>query len=262
MSKLKNGPKIAYLDIETAPGLGWAWTTYETNIIDWQSSWFILCFSVRWAHETSTRTYALPDFPGYRKHRENDKALVQKLWKVLDEADIVIAHNGDRFDIKKANARFVFHGLTPPSPYKSIDTLKIARSKFRFDSNRLDSLGGYLRLGRKKVHTGFALWKKCMDGDLPSWATMKSYCARDVKLLYDVFHRLRPWATNLPNLNLYKDGNEEGKCSCPTCQSENVQKRGVLILRALKRVRYHCQNCGAWFSGDLIKKSKRKCSDL
>lgn len=249
-----NKPKIAYIDIETAPGLGYAWTTWETNIIDWKSTWFILCFSVRWDGENTTRTYALCDFPGYKKHKENDKALVKKLWEVFDEADIVIAHNGDRFDIKKANARFVFHGLLPHRPFKSIDTLKIARSKFRFDSNRLNALGGYLKLGRKLPHTGFHLWQKCMSGDLKAWALMKRYCARDVDLLYKVYHKLRPWATNLPSLNALTD--KEPHEACPNCGSHKVQRRGEQVARTLKKIRYHCQGCGSWFTGATVKKPK------
>jgi hypothetical protein len=251
---LKKQPKIAFIDIETAPGLGWAWASYETDIIEWKGSWFILCFSVRWLDERKTQTYSLADFPGYERHKENDKALVKKLWSVFDEADIIIAHNGDRFDIKKANARFVFHGLRPPSPYRTIDTLKIARASFRFDSNRLNALGGYLKLGTKKTHTGFDLWKRCMRGELKAWAKLKAYCARDVDLLFKVYHKLRPWAKSLPNLTAMQD-KQPHEC-CPACGSEKVQQRGSQVALLVRKFRYHCQDCGKWFLGKAVKKNK------
>ena len=46
------------------------------------------------------------DFPEYQKDKTDDKALMRKLWDLMDEADIVIGHNCDSFDIKKINSRF------------------------------------------------------------------------------------------------------------------------------------------------------------
>src|ERR1700676_4819995 len=175
--------KILYLDIETAPSLGWVWAKWQTNVIDFKSDWYILSVAWKWAHENEVHVLGLDDFPGYKRRHEDDKALLKKIWKLLDEADIVIAHNGDGFDLPKINTRFLTHKLNSPTPYKTVDTLKIARKVFMFDSNKLDDLGRYLGVGRKLPHTGFNLWKGCMSGDLESWETMKQYNAHDVELL-------------------------------------------------------------------------------
>src|ERR1019366_3081154 len=119
-------------------------------------------FAVKWSHEKQVRTYALPDYPGYKRDKESDKALVKELWRMMNDADIIIAHNGDGFDIKKSNARFIIHGLLPPATYKTIDTLKIARRHFKFGSNKLNDLGVTLGLGKKLPHTGAHLWFGCM----------------------------------------------------------------------------------------------------
>lgn len=238
--------KIALLDIETAPNLGWVWGMWEQNVIDFKKSWYMLSFSVKWLGDKRGKTYALPDFgPQYNKDPECDKALVKELWKVLDEADIVIAHNGDAFDIKKSNARFIAHNLPPPRPFKTIDTLKIARRHFKFDSNKLDNLGQYLGVGRKMPHTGKHLWLGCMRGEPRAWRMMRRYNAADVELLERVYLRLRPWATTHPNLNNYTRA-----CGCPTCQSKNIHKRGFQVTRRGKYPRLHCQDCGAWSRGD------------
>jgi hypothetical protein len=243
-----SAPKIALFDIETAPSLGWVWQLRETDVIDVQSAWYILSFAYKWLGEDKIRTVALPDFPRYRRDREDDSKLVKQLWSIFDEADILIAHNGDGFDIKKANARFLFHGLNPPTPYKSIDTLKVARRHFRFDSNRLNDLGKFLGVGKKLPHTGFHLWKGCMSGDLAAWKTMRRYNARDVELLERVYLKLRPWFANHPDLNLYTEGD-----GCPTCQSENMERRGVYTSKTRKYQRWVCDDCGSWTKGDLIK---------
>ena len=161
--------KILYYDIETAPNLSYVWGHFEQNVIEHEREWYLLCVSYRWEHESKTQVCALVDFPDtYAKDPENDLHVAKKLWDLLDEADIVIAHNGDRFDMRKANARFVYHNLGPVSPVKQIDTLKTARRYFMFNSNKLDNLGKHLGVGAKVDTGGFTTWAGCMRGDMNS----------------------------------------------------------------------------------------------
>lgn len=241
-------PRIAFFDIESAPNLSWVWGKWEQNALDTLIPGYFLCFAWKWLGEKKIRTFALPDYTGFKNDKENDKRLIKDLWKLLDEADIIIAHNGDRFDIKKSNARFISHGLKPPSPYKTIDTLKFARRNFAFDSNKLDDLGKMLGVGKKLPHTGFHLWRKCMEGDPKAWKKMRDYNAQDVNLLEKVYEKLKPWAASHPDLRVYED-----KTGCPSCLSEKVQKRGFRISLKRKRQSLCCQNCGHWFTGEIIK---------
>ena len=151
----------------------------------------MLSFAYKWQGSDKIHIHALPDYPLFKKDKENDKHLIEDLHDLFDEADVLIAHNGDRFDIRKSNARFITQGLRPPSPYKSIDTLKAARRFFQFDSNKLNDLGQYLGVGRKLPHTGFDLWSRCMRGEKSAWKTMKEYNARDIVLLERVYEKLK-----------------------------------------------------------------------
>lgn len=242
-------PKIVFIDIETSPSLGWVWGVWEQNVLEVEQDWFMLSFAVKW-NDSKTKVYALPDYRGYKKNKTNDRLLVLELWNILNSADIVVAHNADAFDIKKANARFLVHGLQPPAPYKTVDTLKLARSKFKFDSNRLDDLARYLGIGRKLATHGKKTWLGCMEGDEKSWRTMVRYNKQDVDLLYELYMRLRPWATNHPNLGLIKDRPN----TCPICGSiGKMQARGYLYTRTSKRRRYQCTHCGGWSTGEPIK---------
>lgn len=243
-------PRIALVDIETAPILGYAWQLYETNILKPVRNWYLLSFAVKFLGEKDIDCLALPDFSNWKKDRTDDKQLTQRLHGYFEEADVIVAHNGDEFDIKKANARFLTHGLKPPSPYKTIDTLKIARKHFRFDSNKLSDLAGYLDIGSKVSTGGFSLWEQCMAGDKKAWARMKEYNVHDVELLEAVYLKLRPWAEGHPNLAAYT-----GDTACPTCQSGKVQRRGTSVARTQVRQRFHCQSCGAWFTGKIEKVS-------
>jgi hypothetical protein len=243
-------PKILFLDVETAPNLSWVWGRWEQNVIDVHTHWYMLSFAWKWQGGKRVSCHALPDYPRYAKDRQDDKSLIEDLHRILDQADVVIAHNGDAFDLRKANSRFLYHGLKPTKPFKTIDTLKISRKFFKNDSNKLDDLGAMLKVGRKLPHTGKHLWLGCMGGKKSSWVMMKKYNIHDVVLLESVYNKLKPWATNHPNLTLY-DPNGIG--ACPTCRSINIVKRGTYYARGLKYHQFTCRDCGHWYHGGRVQ---------
>jgi DNA polymerase elongation subunit (family B) len=232
-------PKVLLYDIETAPNLSYTWGKYEQDVIAFEQESYILSFSAKWLGGKQI-TKGLCDYPNYRPGKANDKALVTELYNLIDQADIVIAHNGDRFDIKKMNGRFLYHGLTPPAPYKTVDTLKVARRYFALNSNKLDDLGELLDVGRKVKHPGFELWLGCMNGDPKAWDLMKRYNKQDVILLEAVYEKLKPWIQNHPTP-------KDGLVDCPNCHSTHFQKRGMDFSRGTKYQRAKCQDCGTNF---------------
>lgn len=243
--------KVLLLDLETAPNIGYTWEKYETNVIEFIQERYILCFTAKWLDDKNTVCMGLPDFPNYQKDPKSDKELCQKLWELVDEADIVVAHNGDKFDIKVMNARFIVNGLLPPSPYKSVDTLKEARKRFGFNSNRLNDLGKLFGVGSKVDTGGFQLWKDCMAGLAKAWTKMKKYNKVDVLLLEKVYKILRPWMPTHPNVGI-----NVGRYACNHCASLNTQKRGFAYAKVYKYQRYQCQDCGGWSSAPITKEDK------
>lgn len=237
--------KILFFDIETAPNIGYIWGKYEQNVIKFIEEGYMLCFAYKWAHQKQTKVISLPDFDLYKKDMRNDTELVKKLWDLFDEADIIIGHNGDRFDIKMTNKYFTKAKLNPPSPYKTVDTLKVAKKYFKFNSNSLTDLGTYLGLGQKLETGGFKLWEDCMNGDRKAWAKMMKYNKQDVVLLEQVYQRMLPWMSTHPDTA--KNGH------CENCGSDQLQKRGFSVTRTSKKQRLHCQNCGVWRLGRAIR---------
>ena len=245
MSKLKkdNAPKILLFDIENAPIVTWSWgihddPSHSTKFV--KSDWYIMCWSAKWLGEKDIISSALTDFK-YNFRNPNDKQILEALWKLLDEADIVIAHNGKKFDCRKANTRFLIHGMKPPSPYKVIDTLTIARQSFMFTSNRLGDLGNYFGVGSKMETGGFELWKDCMDGDLKAWGKMVKYCKQDVRLLEKVYKKLAPYAKSNFGLQAFFDIHV-----CGSCGSPKIQYRGYAYAKTRKYRRFQCTKCGTW----------------
>lgn len=207
------GAKVLLFDIENTPNLAYTWGKYQQDVNRFAKEWWMLCFGYKWLDEKATHVLALPDFPGYAKDKSNDRALVQELRDLIDEADVVVAHNGDRFDMPKAKARWLIHGIDPPSPVKQIDTLKIARLHFMFNSNSLGDLGETLGLGGKGDTGGFDTWLECMAGDPVAWRRMIKYCRQDVRLLEKVYLRMLPYIERHPNLALISGRPE----ACPKC---------------------------------------------
>ena len=150
----KRQARILLYDIETAPNLVHTWGVYEQNALEVVRPWYVLCFAYKWLDEPATKVIALPDYEqAYAEDPENDYHVIAALHDLFNEADIIIAHNGNNFDQKKVQARFLVHGFEPPMHYRQIDTLKEARKHFKFDSNRLNDLGVTLGLG-EKAQTG------------------------------------------------------------------------------------------------------------
>lgn len=234
-------PKILIYDLEVSPTLAWTYGLYKTNVIKVEQNPSIMSISWRWYGEDVTHHESLATIP--RKGRTNaNLALVKLIRGLFDEADIVVAHNANRFDNKVAVASFLRYGLTPPSPYKTVDTLAVARSVARFNSNSLNSLGEILGLGSKTQVTHSDLWYKCLAGDKKAWDQMREYNNQDVDLLYAIYERLRPYIKNHPNIGdlAQIDG------VCPKCGSDKLERRGFNMRRNGKVQRYQCKSCGGW----------------
>lgn len=214
--------------------------------------WSILCFAYKWLDESRVYDVSRLDF----KDRKTDRGIVKRLHELFDEADVVVAHNGVRFDQPKVRARLLVHGFDPPSPVKEFDTVQVARRQFGFHSNRLDDLGRQLGVGRKLRHTGFDLWLRCMAGtvmpgtvDPAAWRTMLRYNRQDVRLLEDVYRKLRPWSKTFPNLAAIDDKPDE----CPRCGVRGqMLHRGWTIASVTRRPRFQCKACGGWCSGRAV----------
>lgn len=238
-STIPKKTKILILDIETAPLKAYVWKRWKENISLDQtiSEWFMIAWSAKWLEEDATYSSVLTS---KEILHEDDSRIVKNLWILLDEADIIIAHNGKNFDIPKINSRFILCGCVPPSPYKQIDTLEVVKKQFGFSSNKLDALAIYFGFSTK-LETGFELWKKCMEGDKDSLLYMEKYNRYDVQLLEKVYLKLRPWIPSHPNINLYNDST----IACTSCGSHNIIKGKYYYTNRNKYQTYRCLDCGA-----------------
>lgn len=241
-SKIKL-PRILLLDIETTPLEAFIWQTqvWKARVGDESviSRWFMLTWAAKWLFSEDIMSMKLD---GDEVEQENDKRIVEGLWKVLNEADIVIAHNGDTFDVPNINTRFIVNGFPPTKPYQTIDTLRIAQKQFGFTHNSLNALARVFGL-TAKLSSGYDLWKRCKKGELDALATMETYNRGDVSTLEEVYLKIRPWIKGHPNLGLYMELDEP---VCRNCGSIHLKETGKYQYTSTGRYSLLRCDCGAY----------------
>lgn len=250
-------PKILLFDLETSPLEVYTYALYNQfispDMVKKQSA--LLTYAAKWlcGDEIFTGKVSLREATN-----RTDGSIVKGLWKLIDEADICIAHNLKGFDAKVANTRFLINKLSPPSPYSMIDTLEQCKKVFKFPSNKLGFVNELLNI-EKKIETSFKLWRGCVNGDAESLESMLKYNIQDVVALEELYFVLRPWMRSHPNLALYYDDCDS---HCRNCGSTNIEKGDKYYytnVNAYKAVR--CKDCGAYMrerTSELSKEQKEK----
>lgn len=234
--------KRLFFDIETSPNLVFSWNVGYDVRIDYDNiikERAIICICYKFEGEKKVHHLTW--------NKGDDKKMLQRFAEIINTADEVIGHNSDRFDIKWVRTRCVYHGISMTHDIKSIDTLKAARGKFKFNSNKLDYLGKYLGLGEKLETGGFSLWKDIvLRNDKKALEKMVKYCKQDVILLEQIFQKLNPYIPHKTNCAVMFDRNAK---ACPECLSDNtVVNKYRISASGLKSVTLQCKSCGKYFS--------------
>ncbi len=244
-----NKLKVLVIDIETSPLIAYVWglkdqnvglnqITKDSHVIAWAAKWL-----------GSPASQVMYRDQRNAKHIEDDKALLKPLWKLLDEADIVITQNGQRFDGPRLNARFIMHGMNPPSPYKHLDTYQIVKRVAQFTSNKLEYLTQKLCVKYKKLsHSkfpGMTLWDQCLKGSLKAWNEMRRYNIHDVLATEELYMKIKAWAPDaMPKVY-------EGP-GCKICGHSTLTSWGFYRKSKAVYKRFNCRNCGAWQIGEKV----------
>lgn len=232
-------PKLLYFDVEWSPTLAYTFVAWDANISPQQvvEDGGLLC--VCWKLDSGPYEFRSAWEDGKEK-------MISDLAAAIAEADAVISYNGDKFDLPKVQGELLRLGLPPLPPVTSIDLIKSVK-KLGYFRNALGYVAPFLGLGKKLKHEGFNLWREVLEGDAQAQKKMKRYNIQDVRLLVNMYKKLRPFVKNHPHLGFTKPE------ACPTCGGTHVQKRGVTRTRSFITQRLNCQTCGSWFSG---KRSK------
>jgi hypothetical protein len=239
----KQKVKILFVDIETSPILGYVWGLWDNDLAlnQVKQDWHLLSFAAKWMGDKPSEII----YADQRNAKDitNDKKLLEKIWKLLDEADIVIGQNSKAFDVKKLNARFILNGMQPPSSFRQIDTMVLAKKYFAFSSNKLEFLTSnlctkYKKLSHKKF-PGFSLWSECLKGNKEAWKEMQLYNCHDTLATEELYQKLAAWDTSI-NFDAYTDDLNH---TC-TCGHKEFENKGYAYTSGGKFQRFKCKACG------------------
>lgn len=241
-SKTNSKFKRLFFDIETSPNIVASWRVgYNLqigpeNILQERA---IICICYKWAHESKVHSLSW--------NKGDDKQMLVDFMEVMNSADEIIGHNSDKFDIKWVKTRALIHGIKHFPSYQTVDTLKLAKTNYLFNSNKLDYLGQVLGVGKKMDAGGFQTWKSIfIDHDVKALGKMVKYCKVDVIRLQQIYDKMNPYTKHNTHVgaSLNKD-----RCSCPNCGSNDsyvVKTRA--LASGLKRKQLQCNNCNKYYT--------------
>lgn len=229
--------KRLFFDIETSPCLGWFWRPSHKTSIGYHQileQAKIICICYKW--ENSETIYSLN-----WDNKQCDKAMLKKFIQIMNQADEIVGHNSDRFDTKWIRTRAIYHRLSMPPDYKSIDTLKESRKGFNFPSNRLDAICRYLGIG-EKIKTTEELWMNIWRKKSRSaMAEMIKYCKMDVLILEEYLKILKPYIGNKSRLST-------SKVHCPECDHNiHYVSKYRISAQGTRTIQLQCKGCGKYW---------------
>lgn len=254
---MPRGPNVLILDIELAPLQVDAWDIWQQNIgiNQIRRDRFILSYAAKWWG----RKEIFYQDQSKRRNIANDKELCRSLWKLIDQADIIVGHNIKKFDEKIIYSRFLTHSLPRPSKCRVIDTLLLAKRHFSFISNSLEYLTSRLCVKHKKKKSrkfiGHELWTEVLHGNPKAWKEFRAYNVGDILSTEELWEKLEPYDNSI-NFNVYTANPDSRNCKCGGLFVGNgTSARGQGVYQ-----RFKCNGCGAPATGkeNLVKKEFRK----
>ena len=210
--------KRLFYDIETSFNVGVFWRTGYNITINPQDiihERAIICICYKWEGEDTIHSLTW-------SKNQSDKAMIRDFIKIMNQADEIVAHNGDRFDLKWVRTRALYHGI---------------------NSNKLDYIAQLLKVGAKMDTGGLDLWKDIVfRKDQAALNKMVEYCKMDVQVLEGVFNKLNSYTMPQHNYAVQHGGD---KFECPECSGSTFQyNRKTVTVAGTVHHWLKCRDCG------------------
>ena len=245
-------PNVLLFDIETSKAVFRLYHTGKQYVRfdQLEKDNYMIGWAAKWLFDDKV----ISCFVKPNEARERDEArVVASLHKVMDKADVVIAHNGDEFDIKEVTTRFTKYGLQPVNRFTTVDTYKKAKQIYRLQSYSLRYLLEYFSLIPKM--------ERCdpdgaEDGNKEALLQEQEYCKRDVLGLEELYIKMRPYMKTHPRLSLWLDMYQpldNGDIRCPRCLetiSEYNWNKQYRTPNGMVYASTNCPTCGAVIRGE------------
>lgn len=235
--------RILTLDIERFPFLAAGYdlrTTYIPfgNIVQPSR---MCCVAAKWLDSDEVFFLAEYDFDKGKLTKPARRKMLTEIRRLVDEADIIVSFNGNRFDLPHLTTEWVLAGVPEPSPVKSVDLYQVGRKRLRLESNSLRYMCQRLGLPAKGDYGGMKAMLAAMDGDREVWEHLRDYNAQDVISTEALYLRLQGHNPQHPMMGSAFDG-----LRCNQCGGTNLEPAGWNRATVLERAQYRCTHCGGF----------------
>lgn len=200
----------------------------------------VLCIGYKWYGEKETHVISNLDKKTLLPYLDNDSRILKKFREIYEQADYTVAHFGQFYDLPFVQTRLAINKLPflPPATIK--DTWKTSKKKLKLKSNSLKYIARALGIKMQKTDLDGLTWKKAARGDRRAMKYVVHHCFMDVKVLEQVWKKLRGLES------------ESLPASTHECGDKYLQSNGRRVCAKKVYRRLFCTNCGDWFKGEII----------
>lgn len=248
----RTSARILHFDIETAPMEVYTFSNHPDFIPHTmlKRDWYVICWSANW--DDSDKVISDVQTPEEALNFD-DRRIVERLWGLIDAANIVVTKNGKKFDWPKMVERFVSYRLQPPTQVSHVDTQEILKG-MGFSWKGLDPVRKRMG-GDGKIPTDISWWLECMKGNPIYLKKMSEYCGHDVLENKILYHDIRAWYNQHPNMGIYAQTDEPVCTVCGSSDLEEIVETYKTQVNEYPQCR--CRKCGHVSRGrKTIRKSK------
>lgn len=204
---------------------------------------YILAIGYKWADEKSPHVMSLADYPGRKS--TDDRNLLKAFEPIFKEADVIVHHFGDYYDIPFIQTRRLIHKMKPLPKVTTIDTWRIAKKRLKFHSNRLEAILKALGCPYSKTPLDGNIWIDASAGDRKALKYVVTHCKMDVLVLEWVYNTIKAVWDVHPSLTREKN-------HCKVCKKGVYYSNGLRVCDKKTYRRLICKSCGHSTKGEVL----------
>lgn len=207
------------------------------SVVEWPRT---ICVAWRWYGDKRVQFVSEWD--------DGREAMLRATWEAYDQAQLLYGHNVANFDTKNLNTEWRDMGLTAPSPFKTLDTLKEARKTFGDESKTLAALTQRCGIATKTDKYNVQMARDACAGDKTQQRRLRAYNVGDIIASESFVDRLRGWIPSHPHSLI---GTANDRPTCNQCWGDNLERTGTKLATLITYVLYRCRDCGANVQGSM-----------